>query len=104
MLYSVRYEDTKLWTNPANNSYRALVVNAKNLPNISLPLAQIGPSKKIPCDKLAMIYQKQLENQPRTNREPQDKTHGLTRKLSTSLMLERSLLNQIRMIAVVPAP
>ena len=106
MLYGVQNNDTAIWTNDSDRSYRILVVNVKNLPYSICPLAYIGhgPAKKV-CEKLALIYSKPMENTASgTNYMGQNQP--LSRKMSrtVSYNAEKHLISEINMVAVVPVP
>ena len=105
LLYCVRHEDTTLWMNPEEPTYRILVVNTLNIPNAPLPLALLG-EKKTPCTKLAMIYSKPnlVPNKSEFSSSPPDDHRILQRKLSQTAFYEKKLLSKINMIAVIPVP
>ena len=107
MLYCVRYEDTIIWTNDADRSHRILVVNVKNLPYSICPLAYVGQgSSRKACEKLALIYSKPQETEPRIANASNAVDQPMSRKLSRSVSMhfERNLISQINMLAVVPVP
>ena len=67
--------------------------------------------RKLPCEKLAIIYRKPSERQ--TQAEEQDDGNGgvisgspvnqRIRKISRSISIENNLMQQINLLAVVPA-
>lgn len=103
LLFCGRYEDTEILQNPKDHSQRILLVNLRNLPHMSLPLAEIGPTKR-PCHRIAMIYRKRDAGKHSAAAHSSSRPRSLTRKISASMAIEKTLLNQIHMIAVVPVP
>jgi len=111
LLYCVRYEDTTfLWTNPDRPTYRILVLDATSSLHAQETLARIG-DKKIPCTKLAMVYNKPQEpagslNVPSPSKVQLSSSPAdmMQRRLGNNRLFEYKLMNALDMVAVIPAP
>ena len=112
LLYCVRYDDTEIWTNTQNTSHRIISVNIKHIPYVTSPLMFLSrEGRKLPCEKLAIIYRKPSERQAQAD-EQDDGNGGVIsgspvnqriRKISRSISIENNLMQQINLLAVVPA-
>ena len=109
LLYSSRYEDTKIMISQEHQGMRMMVINLRNIPGSDPPIGKTSSGEE--CCHLAILYHWTC---PRTDSNSSIPLSGSApgqnvrasrgRKISASLALEKKMLSIVDVFAVFPVP
>ena len=107
LLYSSRYEDTKVMMSEEHPGLRMMMINLRNIPGSDPPIGKTSSGED--CCQLAILYHWTC---PRTDSPSSIPLSGSTpgqnvrasrgRKISASLALEKKMLSIVDVFAVFP--